>query len=259
MNYTREQTDLADDIFASLATSPDHAVPRSSSSLYSAYLNDTDVQSLVDARAEKYGCRIIQTRNGMYLAPVSQDSFFGFTRSELVQKLTVYRNNDTTPSSLRYCFAMSVILKLCLEFYSGRGEQMKIRSSLPVEDLIRDLTEFYNEGAEREKHEREEGGETSTGIRFTDIKNYWDPMLNEDRGSNGTLSKKQAVDKVLRFLSSQHFITYDSKVARQIGTTLRFDELMTALILGQSNYRNLIAELFKPSDAGLSEEDHEQH
>ena len=84
-------------------------------------------------------------------------------------------------------------------------------------------------------------------------------MLNEDRGSNGTLSKKQAVDKVLRFLSLQHLITYDSKVARQIGTTLRFDELMTALILGQSNYRNLIAELFKRSDAGLSEEDHEQH
>ena len=48
MNYTREQTDLADDIFASLATSPDHAVPRSSSSLYSAMV------SLISPRKLRY-------------------------------------------------------------------------------------------------------------------------------------------------------------------------------------------------------------
>lgn len=260
MTFTKEQTDLADDIFEALVTTPEHAVPRSMDALYGAYLNDTDVQSLVDARAEKYGCRIVQTREGMFLAPYTPDSFFGFTRSELVQKLTVNRVNDPTTPTLRYYFAMTVIIELCLEFYSGRGEQMKIRSSLPVEDLIRDLSDFLDEGAEKERKAEEEENADASGsaIRFTDIKNYWDPMLNEEKGGANTLSKKQAVDKVLRFLSGQKLITYDPRVIRQISTTTRFDELMTYLILGQSNYKNLIGELFGRNGAE-QEEQHEQH
>ncbi len=129
MAYEMEEIRISQEIFYYLLEH--HEIrEETESTLYKAYAENEQIQSLVKSQGEIASSSIERYGDVIYLIPQEENSFLGFSKAQL--KAALCKSNGTDRD---YFLAQFVILTLLAEFYDGQGSSSKSRAFLRTGDL----------------------------------------------------------------------------------------------------------------------------
>ena len=151
MAYEMEEIRISQEIFYYLLEH--HEIrEETESTLYKAYAENEQIQSLVKSQGEIASSSIERYGDVVYLIPREDNTFLGFSKAQLKQLLCKSGGTDKD-----YYLSQFVILTLLVEFYDGQGATSKTRDYMRVGELQNCVSSRLREGAERTEEDGEEG------------------------------------------------------------------------------------------------------
>lgn len=215
--------------------------------LYRAYVDNSDVSELLKEQAEIANSRIEKFGTSIYLIPNVDNSFLGFTKTDL--KKILCKSNATSQD---YYLSQFIILTLLTEIYDGEGRNCKTREFIKFSELQSTVSKMLNKGAECEKKKREEAASDPDAsyegevLDFEGMRDAYESLKSVDVGGNKSKTTKEGViNTICTFLMDQGLIHYSPEDER-IHPTAKLDCLMEYRILNNANFsevKNLLEEI----------------
>lgn len=205
-----------------------------SEELYKAYTENERIMELVKNQGEAAECIIELYGSVIYLIPKEENDYLGYSKKQL--KVQLCRAGATEKD---YYLSQFVILTFLSEVYDAQGNSSKSRNFIKVGELINLITDKLEEGTKREE---EKGREEKTGLSFCDMKEAFEALKSEEKGSRAKTTKEGFLYHILKFLKNQGLIEF-IEVDEMIYTTQKLDHFMDFNLLNKNNYsrvRNVI-------------------
>ncbi len=223
MAYEMEEIRISQEIFYYLLEH--HEIrEETESTLYKAYAENEQIQSLVKSQGEIASSSIERYGDVIYLIPQEENSFLGFSKAQL--KAALCKSNGTDRD---YFLAQFVILTLLAEFYDGQGSSSKSRAFLRTGDLQNSIGTYLKEGAQGGEEADEE-----SGLAFAAMYEAYEALRSDDRGSKAKTTKEGLLHHILKFLEKQGLIDYVEEDG-MIQTTKKLDSFMDWNLLNQNH------------------------
>lgn len=197
--------------------------------LYRAYTEEEAVQNLVKSQAEEAASCVERYGNVIYLIPKEENVFLGFSKAKLKEVLC-----KSTGTDKDFYLSQFVILTLLVELYDGQGSSSRSRDFMKIGDLQNILSERLKEGVENTSEEEEE----QKGIAFRNMREAYEALRSDDKGSKARTTKEGFLHTIFVFLEKQGLIDYIEQ-DEMIKTTKKLDNLMDWNILNQNNYQRI--------------------
>ena len=225
MPYSMEEVVLSQEIFYFLLEH--HELSElNNKDLYKNYIDSDAVQTLVHSQAEVAKVDIARYSNVVYLIPLEDNYFLGFSRSELRQQLC--RSNNAED----YYLVIFVILVLILKFYNGYGISCKIREHINFGELQNEISAYLKKGSNRIPDEKDQN---DSGLLFTAMSQAYESLRSEDKVTRKKTTKEGFLYRIIRFLQDQGLIIYID-TDEMIKTTQKFDHFMDWNLLDKNNF-----------------------
>ena len=197
--------------------------------LYRAYAESERIQNLVKSQGEIAQCEIERYGNVIYLIPMEDNTFLGFSKAQLKQALC--KSNGTDKD---YYLSQFVIVTLLVEFYDGQGATSKTRDYMRVGELQNRISERLKEGKERVSEEKED----EVGIAFSNMLEAYEALRSDEKGSRAKTTKEGFLYHILSFLEKQGLIEYVEE-DEMIKTTKKLDNFMDWNLLNQNHFQRV--------------------
>lgn len=225
MTFEQDDITQAQELIAGLLSHHEVREDRDRS-LYRAYTENLNVQTLVKQQGDALGCDIERYADVIYLIPREGNLFLGFSNQELKKKLC--KGNALNSD---FYLAMFVIAVILVEFYDGQGASAKTRDFLLVGDLENKVSSYLREGADR--YSRNE--QAVQGVAFTQMQHAFESLKSGDTLSRRKTTKEGFIAGILVFLDQQGLIEFVEK-DETILTTPKLDHFMDWNLLNRSNF-----------------------
>ena len=199
--------------------------------LYREYMESEAVQTIVKTMADVSKCSVECYGTVLYLIPHEDNSFLGFTKTQLKKALC-----KSNPTESDYYLAKFAILVLLLEFYDGSGATSKCRDYIRFGELQNSISERLREGAATVEEEVQK----EHGIAYTRMLDAYETLTSEE-GSRKKTPKEGFLRNILVFLREQGLIEFIEQDG-MIRTEPKLDHFMDYNILNQNNL-NTVREL----------------
>lgn len=197
--------------------------------LYNAFIENERIQALVKSQGEASDCKIARYGNVIYLIPGDENTFLGFSKTALKEKLCKSQGTDRD-----YYLSQFVILILLTEFYDGQGVSSKIRDYMRFGELQNIISERLKEGSDR----YDEDAQDSMGIAFDEMLEAYEALRSDESGRRQRTTKEGFLHNLLRFMEDQGLIEYIEQ-DETIMTTKKLDNFMDWNILNLNNYKRI--------------------
>lgn len=197
--------------------------------LFRAYTEEEPVQNLVKSQAEEALCTVERYGTTIYLIPMEENVFLGFSKSKLKESLC-----KSTGTDKDFYLSQFVILTLLVEFYDGQGSSSKSREYIRVGELQNSISERLKEGVENTTEEEEE----KKGIAFRNMLEAYEALKSDEKGSRARTTKEGFLHTIFKFLEKQGLIDYVEE-DEMIKTTVKLDNLMDWNLLNQNNFKRV--------------------
>ncbi|MGB7604536.1 MAG: DUF6063 family protein [Lutisporaceae bacterium] len=207
---------------------------RDQSSLYSDYL-ELEVQEVLSAFQEEFGCKLLNFDNTVYLIPNIDNEVLGIGASEL---RSYFGSNSTKREVYLGYYIMMYIF---YEFYNGKNKDPKKTDFLQISFLIDHLDERF-ERLRDMKAEEIEDLEEEYSINLSSSIDIWTNMLVDHDTKRKT--KYNLIKNVCKILEDQRLAYV---VEEQIRTTKKLDVLMRQYYL-HADRVVLMSEAFEKGD-----------
>ena len=229
MAYEMEEIRISQEIFYYLLEH--HEIrEETESTLYKAYAENEQIQSLVKSQGEIASSSIERYGDVIYLIPQEENSFLGFSKAQL--KAALCKSNGTDRD---YFLAQFVILTLLAEFYDGQGSSSKSREYIRVGELQNCISKRLKEGAQNVPPEDEE----RAGIAFSNMMEAYEALKSDEKSTRAKTTKEGFLHHILMFLQKQGLIDYVEQ-DEMIKTTRKLDSFMDWNLLNQNNYQRIL-------------------
>ncbi len=181
--------------------------------LYQFFTN-AKVREILQAMEEESRVSIKRYDDTIYLIPDVDNDFLGYKRWEL--KKEIFPRGEMR--NLDLFLAIYIMLQLTMEFYSGKGSNVKIRDLIQLGELDEKITERLELFSSTEDKSADE----QTGLVITDIAKYWFTLTNED---DATVFKTRRwyISQVMSFLKKESLINIQDETV--IIPTSKFNRL----------------------------------
>lgn len=189
------------------------------------YFSDTSVREIIDAFQEESRVSIKKYDDTIYLIPSVDNEFLGYKRAEL--KKEIFPRGDMRNIDL--FLALYIMLQFTSEFYSGKGNNVKIRDLIQLGELDEKITERLQLFWKSEDKSVDE----ESGLAITDIAKYWFTLTNED-DSMVLRTRRWYISQVMNFLKKENLINIQDETV--IIPTSKFNRLAGNYFL---NYERL--------------------
>lgn len=198
--------------------------------LYYTYLNDYEIQNAVDELAADFEVIVRRYGEAIYLIPTTDNTYLGFTRTDLRQKLCT-GNSTQTECDL----AMFIILLLFAEMYDGKGRTVKGHDFITLSQFKNLIGERLKEGVSNISKE----DEAAYGISYRNMYDRWESLKPYEDGQRMTRTTKDGfVIGIIRFLKEQGLMEYVEE-DDQIRSTTKADVFMEQDILDKTNFSRI--------------------
>lgn len=189
------------------------------------YFSDVKVREIIEAFEEESGVSIRKYDDTIYFIPNVDNEFLGYKRSELKKEMFPRMEMKNIDLFL----AMYIMIQLTSEFYSGKGNNVKIR------DLIElgELDEKISERLEIFSGTEDTAASDESNLAITDIARYWFTLTNEDEAT-ATRTRRWYISRVMIFLKNENLISIQDETV--IIPTTKFNRLAANYFL---NYERL--------------------
>lgn len=197
--------------------------------LYKAYIEQNEVQELVKSQADIADCSIAAYSGVIYLIPNEDNYFLGYSKGQMKKELC--RSGATDKD---YYLVQFVILVLLLEFYDGQGSSSKTRDFILLGELQNSITDRLNEGVARYSEDEQ----SQNGMAFTAMREVYESLKSDEKGSRKKTTKEGFMSGILRFLQEQGLIDYIEQ-DEMIKTTRKLDHFMDWNLLNKNNFERV--------------------
>ena len=240
MSYTIDEICTAQKIFQHLLEK--HEIDeKKESSLYMEYVNNENIKVILDSQAQVSNVSIQRYGDVIYLVPNFDNTFLGFSKTELRQKLC--RGNSTETD---YHLANFTILVLLNAFYDGHGTSSKFRDYIRFGELQNLISDYLKYGMNRYSEEEQNAG----GLLFTKMYQIYESLRSDEKITRQKTTKEGFLYNILNFLDDQGLVEFVEQEER-IQTTQKLDYFMDWNILNKNNYEQLL-QLLKPLETEIA-------
>ena len=231
MSYELEEIRQSQQIFYYLLRY--HALPEEAeATLFQSYTEIEAVRMLVKSQAEEAQCTVERYGNVIYLIPDLDNDFLGYSKKQLKLKLCKANGTDRD-----YYLSQFVIITLVVTFYDGQGSSSKSRTYIRVGELLNIISQRLEEGVKRASEQKAEND--MNGLAFSDMKEAFEALRSDERGSHARTTKEGFLYNILMFLESQGLIDF-IEADETIYTTDKFDRFMDWNLLNKNNYERVL-------------------
>ena len=225
MAYEMEEIRTSQEIFYFLLEH--HEIHEDTESrLYQEYAENEQIQNLVKSQGEIASSNIERYGDVIYLIPLEENHFLGFSKAQLKASLCKSGGTDRD-----YFLSQFVILTLLVEFYDGQGRSSKARDFLRVGEVQNSISTYLKAGAENSSEQTEE----EQGLAFADMYEAYEALRSDEKGSKAKTTKEGFLHHILKFLEKQGLIEYVEE-DEMIQTTKKLDSFMDWNLLNQNHY-----------------------
>lgn len=229
MAYEMKDIRMSQEVFARLLEK--HQLGgEDSGELFDAYTTSEEIQNLTKLQGDALNADVEQYGDTIYLIPREDNDFLGYSKAQLKQELC--RSGATDKD---YYLSQFVILTLLTMFYDGQGATAHTRDFVRAGELQNTVSERLQEGVSRFTEEEQD----ERGIIFTNIREAYEQLRSDERGSRARSTKEGFLYHILRFLEQQRLIDYIEK-DDMIKTTKKLDQFMDWNLLNQNNYQRVL-------------------
>ena len=197
--------------------------------LYKAYTENETVMNLVKRQGQAADSNIERYGNVIYLIPKEDNDFLGFSKALLKSILC-----KSTATDKDYYLSQFVVLTLLVEFYDGQSSSSKTRDFMKVGELMNCISERLKEGVLNQSEEEEQGG-----IAFVNMKEAFEALRSDEKGSKARTTKEGFMHTILNFLQKQGLLDY-IEADEMIKTTKKLDHFMDYNLLNKNNYHRVL-------------------
>lgn len=197
--------------------------------LYHAYLEDLDVQKAVKRLGAAAEFDIALYGNTIYLIPQRDNTTFGYTRSELKNRLV-----GTTGTYEAYDLAMFIILVFLMECYDAVGESSATRNFMKEEELENLVDHYLKEGSALYNEEEEE----NLGINFHKLYATYNALSGSEIPGGKVKTKEGFISRIMSFLGAQKLVDY-VREEHMIYIMPKLTAFMDFNLLNRANYERV--------------------
>lgn len=194
--------------------------------LYKSYTENENIQNLVKSQGDAALSSIERYGNVIYLIPNEQNTFLGFSKSQL--KTMLCKSGATDKD---FYLSQFIVLTMLVEFYDGMGSSSKSRDYIKVGELQNTVSNCLKEGVENISEEDEE----KAGLAFTNMLEAYEALRSDESGSKAKTTKLGFLNNIFKFLENQGLIEYVEE-DEMIKTTKKLDNFMDWNLLNQNNF-----------------------
>jgi hypothetical protein len=184
------------------------------------HFSEASVREILEAFEEETRVKIRKYDDTIYFMPDVDNEFLGYKRSEL--KREIFTRADM--KNIDLFLAMYIMLQLTAEFYSGKGNMVKIRDLIQLGELDEKITERLELFLESEERGADEGADVdvATGLVISDIARHWFTLVNEDNAAV-IRTRRWYISQVMSFLKKEELISIQDETV--IIPTSKFNRL----------------------------------
>lgn len=178
------------------------------------YFSDVKVREIIETFEEEASVAIKKFDDTIYFIPGVDNEFLGYKRSEL--KKEIFPKGEMRNIDL--FLAMYIMIHLTSEFYSGKGNNVKLRDLIELGDLDEKLTERL----ELFKDSEDKSVDETTELAMTDIAKHWFNLINEDDATTFK-TRRWYISQVMNFMKRENLINIQDETV--IIPTSKFNRL----------------------------------
>lgn len=202
--------------------------------LYKSYVENDEVMNLVKSQGDIARCKIERFGNVIYLIPLEDNTFLGYSKAQLKQEMCKSGATDKD-----YYLSQFIIITLLTEFYDGQGSRCKSRDYIKAGELLNIVTETLKRGVDLEQNQKLEDNKVEAdrvkGFAFVNMAEAYESLKSSDGITKSRTYKEGFLFHILKFLESQELIIYIQE-DEMIKTTIKLDNFMEWNILNRANY-----------------------
>lgn len=178
-------------------------------------MEDSSRMDELEAMAADFNSRILARREMILLVPEDDNTFLGFSKADLKDRLLKSQQTD-----VHYYLMMFMLLVLLDAFYSTEYGDGQLREFLLLGDWMNRTDKALNAGLNLE--------DNPGNIPYEEMQDTYNNLLSEmDSGRKGT--KLQVYQTLLRFLQQQDLVVY-FEGGGQIYVTGRLNALIDSVL-----------------------------
>lgn len=178
-------------------------------------MEDSSRMDELEAMAADFNSRILARREMILLVPEDDNTFLGFSKADLKERLLKSQQTD-----VHYYLMMFMLLVLLDAFYSTEYGDGQLREFLLLGDWMNRTDKALNAGLNLE--------DNPGNIPYEEMQDTYNNLLSEmDSGRKGT--KLQLYQTLLRFLQQQDLVVY-FEGGGQIYVTGRLNALIDSVL-----------------------------
>lgn len=189
------------------------------------YFSELNIREIIGAFEEESRVSIKKYDDTIYFIPEVDNDFLGYKRSEL--KKEIFTRSEM--KNIDLFLAMYIMIQLTSEFYSGKGNNVKIRDLIQLGELDEKITERLELFLDNEDKSVDE----ESNLAITDIAKYWFTLTNED-DAIALKTRRWYILQVMSFLKKENLINIQDETV--IIPTSKFNRLAANYFL---NYERL--------------------
>lgn len=189
------------------------------------YFSDVKVREIIEAFEEESRVSIRKYDDTIYFIPDVDNDFLGYKRSEL--KKEIFPRGDM--KNIDLFLVIYIMIQLTSEFYSGKGNNVKIRDLIQLGELDEKITERLELFLDSEDKSVDE----ESNLAITDIAKYWFALTNQDNVATFK-TRRWYISQVMFFLKKENLINIQDETV--IIPTSKFNRLAANYFL---NYERL--------------------
>ena len=193
--------------------------------LFEEYEKNPSVREILNQQGKAADSEIVRYQDTIYLIPLEDNHFLGYTRTELKRELC--KSNAVNED---YYLSQFVILLILVHFYDGEGSDSRISEYLIFDDLQEQVSKQLQMGAEREK----DVDEAEREINFSKLLEHYEALKSEDELSWKRSTKEGFIKRILIFLERQGLLIFIEE-DRMIKPSEKLDRFMNRNLLNRSN------------------------
>ncbi|MBO4683745.1 MAG: hypothetical protein J5600_00285, partial [Desulfovibrio sp.] len=224
--HTDEAVRKSQDIIAYLLRR--RSLDKSGGEVYEAFFSES-VSRLVRMQAEALGAQIAYLGEVVYLIPDDGNTFLGFTRAELRNRLTRGGQRSNEERGAAYAVAMFAIIVLIQEFYGGSGEADKLRDFLPFGEWQNAIADALQAGVAA----CGDGGGDAGLMSYPEMLGAWNALISSGENNARRNTKEGFLGGILSFLKAQKLALLDDMDAVRV--LPKMDHQVPALFLDRSS------------------------
>lgn len=192
-----------------------HELPASDPA-YTWLMEDPDRLDQLEAAAHAFQCRLIIRQGMIYLIPNQDNTFLGYSKTDL--KSVLLKSNQT---DVHYYLSMFALLVLLDAFYSTEYGGGRLRDFLSLGDWMSRFDKALNSGLDQK--------DNPGNIPYERMVDTYNNLLVDPAHKRASNTKTQLFLTLLRFLENQNLVVYLSG-QEQIFLTERMNALMDSIL-----------------------------